>query len=1366
MSRLIPFVAAAVIVLGSAPGAHAADVIVRAGQDTAVDATAPKRHAGAATRMRVSARPLRRAFVRFDLRSVVSTPTKARLDLYVSSRSGGRVDVRSVVKGQRWSERRTTFKTAPAVTSALSRSARLKRAGWTAIDVTKLISPGAIADLAVTGAPLAVIASRESSHPPRLVITQRVAPIASPFTPPSVPPPFAGIAPVVALTGVGQTDEGTVRSFAYAVTDPDSNPAITQSCGDHAEPVGKAGAGSFQCRFPDGPAKSTVSVAADDGTSIGRDQIAVTIANVAPTATLSNSGPIAEATAATIRFSDASDPSPADTAAGFRYAFHCDGSEFDPAPTYADASTSSSTSCAFAGRGRKTVRARIIDKNGGFRDYTTDVTVTNGAPTLTVALDQRAGEGSAKEFLLGSFADVGDAGPWTVDVDWGDGSPPTRFTTSAPGPLAAKSHVYADGPAGETVAVTVTDSAGGRDTATFRVSVDNVAPTLALDPANPTAVDEGQTRTYRYTVSDPGDDTIGPIVTSCGPGGEGAGASAGSFSCRFPDGPADTVVSATATDSDGANGSASQAVHVANVAPSVQLHGTQTADEGQSYTYTYTITDPGDDPDPTVTESCGAGGVRTDTPAAGSFDCFFPDGPAGSTVSVTADDGDSTGRTDTQAVVRNVAPTVTPAADQTAQTGTSASIDLGSFTDPNLSDHPWTVVVDWGDGSAKTTFEAAAPGPLGTRDHTYAGDGDQLIRVSVTDKDGGTGVGAPFGVHSTSPAATLTVLLDATPDSPQDFGFTLAGDPGEPTQDFALDDDADPQLASQRTFELSASGFGHTTLTGPQVAGWSTSAADLSCDGAVATVDAANRRLDFDVTPGAHIVCRFHYLRDATVTVVEDADPDSSQAFAFTATAGQPFTLRDDGTPARQHSFTVAAGAFGPTAVTQDPMSFWALGTVTCTGDPDWVPAIPDGRANLVVDPGEAIVCTFANRRVASTVGGVFPESSSVIGPVTDSNGNLYTVTELEALDPRPCLRKSTDGGRTWTEVDAANRPSYDDLESVSLVKDRSKPYLVHMLMQRSGTNRVSYNTFNMSDAPSAPDTWQTKNEVVAIPGANQNDPATDSTPKDEWVSLVQRSNGDLIAFYATSKTVPGPTGKEQIGYKIESGGVWGPEQLLPGASPTDSYTQGVAEMGDGDVTHVFYKNDATERILYRTLDANGTWGATKDLTLHGTNSADHIIATPVAHLHVVRPSDGKVVERFVVGWKNSSDRTLHGTVIDDGALVQTDTAISDVAVLSNPGSTQSVQTVAGFVADDDADKVYAVYSDDATHDLYYDVLPASGTWGKDIKALSGYEVMEIEPIVFPHDGAKVLGVLFDDNIGWETLRLDNVPRYTEIPIG
>jgi hypothetical protein len=47
----------------------------------------------------------------------------------------------------------------------------------------------------------------------------------------------------------------------------------------------------------------------------------VEVDNVAPTATLSNSGPIDEASSATVSFTGAADVSPLDTAAGFHYSF-------------------------------------------------------------------------------------------------------------------------------------------------------------------------------------------------------------------------------------------------------------------------------------------------------------------------------------------------------------------------------------------------------------------------------------------------------------------------------------------------------------------------------------------------------------------------------------------------------------------------------------------------------------------------------------------------------------------------------------------------------------------------------------------------------------------------------------------------------------------------------------------------------------------------------------------------------------------------------------------------------------------------------------------------------------------------------------
>src|SRR5438067_305589 len=70
------------------------------------------------------------------------------------------------------------------------------------------------------------------------------------------------------------------------------------------------------------------------------------VANVAPTATLSNGGPIFEGSSASISFSGQHDPSGADTSAGFHYAFDCSGGSLAGA-TYAGSGTSASTSCSF-----------------------------------------------------------------------------------------------------------------------------------------------------------------------------------------------------------------------------------------------------------------------------------------------------------------------------------------------------------------------------------------------------------------------------------------------------------------------------------------------------------------------------------------------------------------------------------------------------------------------------------------------------------------------------------------------------------------------------------------------------------------------------------------------------------------------------------------------------------------------------------------------------------------------------------------------------------------------------------------------------------------------------------------------------------
>src|SRR6185312_10840033 len=126
----------------------------------------------------------------------------------------------------------------------------------------------------------------------------------------------------------------------------------------------------------------------------------VTIDNVAPTAMLANNGPIDEGSAATVSFSSPFDPSSADTAAGFHYSFATSHAAL--AADYASAGAASSAPITFNDNGSYTVYGRIFDKDGGYTDYTTVVTVNNVAPTGTLSNDGPADEGAVVNVRFGS----------------------------------------------------------------------------------------------------------------------------------------------------------------------------------------------------------------------------------------------------------------------------------------------------------------------------------------------------------------------------------------------------------------------------------------------------------------------------------------------------------------------------------------------------------------------------------------------------------------------------------------------------------------------------------------------------------------------------------------------------------------------------------------------------------------------------------------------------------------------------------------------------------------------------------------------------------------------------------------------------
>ena len=110
----------------------------------------------------------------------------------------------------------------------------------------------------------------------------------------------------------------------------------------------------------------------------------VPIANVAPTATFfAPTSALAEGSPFVLSMTNQTDPSPADVAAGFNYAFDCGAG-------YGAFSTISSANCTATNSGTIPVKGKIKDQDGGVREYNTSVTVTNVAPTATFVVPTSA----------------------------------------------------------------------------------------------------------------------------------------------------------------------------------------------------------------------------------------------------------------------------------------------------------------------------------------------------------------------------------------------------------------------------------------------------------------------------------------------------------------------------------------------------------------------------------------------------------------------------------------------------------------------------------------------------------------------------------------------------------------------------------------------------------------------------------------------------------------------------------------------------------------------------------------------------------------------------------------------------------------
>jgi len=407
----------------------------------------------------------------------------------------------------------------------------------------------------------------------------------------------------------------------------------------------------------------------------------------------------------------------------------------------------------YADDGTYTVTVTIHDDDDGIAMQQFMVTVENVDPTLTLPNgDQSIDEGALLSLAnLGTFSDPGFDNPlnpgsekaesFTYDLDWGDGRDAivgmnVADTGGGPGVNStgtfSGSHTYADDGM-YMVTVTIHDDDDGSDMLTFKVTVNNVAPTLAVTPS-PTTIKEGQTVDFDATFSDPGfDNPLNP-----------GGATSESFRYFLDWG-------------DGRDQIGNLAVADANGMPGVPSTG---AFDG-SHTYaddgTYTVTVRLADDDMSGNFSGGVAGIDFVQKTFIVTVDNLPPSLTG-TIDVMVDEGQAftlkglgVGLED-QGFDNPFNPTTPSLGDPLRETFTSFTINWGdgSATTPVSIDN----VNDRTSGSPGVTTKALFTHPA----HTYADDGTYTVTIRVADDNmsGNFASGTP-GVDYVDLTFTITV---------------------------------------------------------------------------------------------------------------------------------------------------------------------------------------------------------------------------------------------------------------------------------------------------------------------------------------------------------------------------------------------------------------------------------------------------------------------------------------------------------------------------------------------------------------------------------------------------------------------------------
>jgi PKD repeat protein len=477
----------------------------------------------------------------------------------------------------------------------------------------------------------------------------------------------------------------------------------------------------------------------------------VTVGNVAPTPTISGlPGAAVDEGSQLSLTASATDPSTADTTAGFTYGWTITRG----GSTVASGSTSS-ISYALPDNGTYTVTLTATDKDGSTGTTSGTVTVNNTTPTASITGSTSGMSEGDTASLTASVTDAGSADTFTYAWTVTKGGNTTQTGS-------ASSFTFAPTDNGTyTISLVVTDKDGASSsTATRSVSVASATPVPTITGLPGSAINEGASISLTASATDAStaDTTAGfTYAWTLATGGNAVATSnTSSFTHTFADNGTYTVT-LTATDKDGVTGTTTSTITVNNVAPVATINGTTSSmTEGDSATLTASATDAGSADTFTYAWTVTKGGNTTQTGSSSSF-TFSPTDNGTYVISLVATDKDGTAST---AATRSVtvasaapAPTITGLPGSTINEGASISL-TASATDASSADTTDGFTYAW---TLTRGGSTVATGNTSSFTHTFADNGTYTVTLAATDKDGVTGTTTgTVTVNNVAPTASIS----------------------------------------------------------------------------------------------------------------------------------------------------------------------------------------------------------------------------------------------------------------------------------------------------------------------------------------------------------------------------------------------------------------------------------------------------------------------------------------------------------------------------------------------------------------------------------------------------------------------------------